>query len=748
MWPIFACSMLRRLGPVVLWLLLMGPAAAQIVIVSKPDRSPLEGYAAQELAHFLGAITRQKVQIGTVDVAAEGYVLVGRFDQTPGDLQPQELFLHSMQTDKKPAVLVSGGDPNGVLYAAYALLEHYGYLFEFSGAHVPRRRARLDLSGVNRREKPHIAQRGLRLHLNFPMDQSSYSEAEWRQWLDRVARLKLNFVAFHFYADQPWLAFTYRGVSAMGGDFFNGRHVIGGDYVLPGDLPGRARIENRKRYYPPDLEEIASGSELYAQAQARIRTIIDHAHARGIRCAVSIEPFAPPPVIRAHYAEWVKDFTSPDALLQDVATQRLLALMDAYPQADEYQLISVEGSDDGPRDLNEQDALFAQLRTRYGLPDGLLPDVGTEGDTLSDSGSAGKGAATRRLRFRIVSTLRYVDMARRILETPRIAERLNRDGKMSSIAIYLPHPEALRAALPAIHQMLPPATRLHLLPEYGARGVANQMATWDVLRDGRLQLGVITWLEFDGSMFLPQVSTRALYDAVANARSLPVTTLYANHWRVSGLEADAYVFARAGWRADLSYDYIMDEYLGRLYGIPHIRDARAAYASLEAATLYARSKLPNVGFCWEGYEYSPYPAELLDEGRASFAQAARLFTRLAKGHLDRNARDRARYLANRCTAAVIHLKAIDALSRALAAARVNDNTQARTNARRARRLGYEYLRTYAAFVPDRGDQGVLVNYYYALIWRADHLLHTLKERPAEPVSRRVPDRPSATEAFS
>jgi hypothetical protein len=332
-----------------------------------------------------------------------------------------------------------------------------------------------------------------------------------------------------------------------------------------------------------------------------------------------------------------------------------------------------------------------------------------------------------------LGALRFFVHARRLLERPAVAAALRRRGMRASLALYLPRAEVVGPLVPAAAALVPEDTRLYLLPDHGARGVADQVPGWSALRAAAHPPALITWLEFDGSMFLPQAWTRALHDGADAAAALPVSGLFANHWRVSGLEADAWMFAASAWTA-APYDALLRGYLERVYGAA-AAEARAAQEALESATLHARDRLFNVAFSWETYRHRPYPAGELARSEALFTTAALAFERLAAAATTPLGRERARLLADRCRTAPVHLRAVQALARSLEAderaqAAPAELLAAAEEAAAARREGMEYLRLYARHVLDRGDQGMLVAYHYSVVDRARVLEQRLRARAA------------------
>jgi hypothetical protein len=710
-----------------LWVVLLAAScltrthAAPVAIISGPAATPLEQYAVQELYRYLCTLSDQDVALG----GEAGTALLVGLPQTtpelatfqpalPGDLAEQEYRVTSGSLGGRPAVAITGGSPRAVLWGVYALLEHLGCVFEFSGEMLPARGHDLNLTGLSLRAKPSIRDRGLRLHLNFPMDQSSYSLPDFLAWVDRMARMKLNSVMFHCYANHPWFFARYKDVWTRQGTFFVGTHLFDGKYMLPDDMIGRSLVHNRAQYFPPELEGQEPGVELYRMAEARNREVMARCYERGMKVTVSFEPLGLPADFAAYADEWLAQGMDRGQLMRELTVARLQACMDAYPQADEYQLISVEGSTDAPPDLDLK-ADLRRLCDKYHVP----WDEG-DGAALAGGGGAGEGVnltpynapATARqleqgLYLPVVSTLRYVDLALDVLNDPRIADRMAREGKRGNVGIYLPYAQAVSLCLPALRVMMPAGGRLQLMVDYGARGTADQMATWEALRGASMDLGVMSWLEFDGSMFMPQTWPRSVFDCVRNARDLPLTSLMANHWRVSGLEADAACLAEAPWQPEASYEQWRDGHMGRVFGATNAALAAAAYEDLEKATLYCRAHLFNIGFCYEGRWTSGFgydPAQLA-EARRLYTNAAVAFASLESMASTPGGKRRAAYMRSRCDCGATHMTVVEDLGRA-------EGGGGLEAAQAAESAAEQYMRTYASDVHDRGDEGMLVNYHF------------------------------------
>jgi hypothetical protein len=319
----------------------------------------------------------------------------------------------------------------------------------------------------------------------------------------------------------------------------------------------------------------------------------------------------------------------------------------------------------------------------------------------------------------VVSTLRYVDMALDVLADPRITSRVAAEHKQTNIGIYLPWGPAVKMCTPALRVMIPKGGRLQLMVDYGARGTADQMPTWDAFDGADLQLGLLTWLEFDGLMMVPESWPHSVFDCVRNARDLPMTTMAANHWRVSGLEADAACLAEVPWDQTADYDTWFNGYLARLFGPANAPIARRGYDALEAATLYGRQYLFNIGFCYEAnfIDTGGYDQHHVDAAKALYEKARQAFTDLATALPQGRPRQRAEYLANRCQCAQYHLDAIQDLARShcTPADPPEKLAAAPGFARKALDESRAYMTEYSKLVLDRGDEGMLVNYHFGMV---------------------------------
>ncbi len=150
--------------------------------------------------------------------------------------------------------------------------------------------------------------------------------------------------------------------------------------------------------------------------------------------------------------------------------------------------------------------------------------------------------------------------------------------------------------MPAIAKMLPAGTRFQCLADYGAKDIAANLWAWQPVIDAGKDVGMISWLEFDGLMALGQGWMESLAENIKQAAEMGVRNVTFNHWRVRSLEHNAAVASVVSWDARLSMERFKEVYFDRLYGRQNKEKAQEAYRLLEDATLYGKSNTFNSGF--------------------------------------------------------------------------------------------------------------------------------------------------------
>jgi hypothetical protein len=207
----------RALGPLLCASFVAPPLSAAparglepVAVVRPADASALEDLAAHEVRRYVYVRTGRLLTIE--DAAKSPAIVVGRRDRpvvraladarlsTRLDaLAPEERLLVTVQ--RRAALLVTGGDDVGVLYAAYRLAEHLGVRFGLHGDTIPDDAKPLFLPELDEAGRPLFATRGIQPFHDFPEGPDWWSRDDYKAVLGQLPKLGMNFFGLHTYPE-------------------------------------------------------------------------------------------------------------------------------------------------------------------------------------------------------------------------------------------------------------------------------------------------------------------------------------------------------------------------------------------------------------------------------------------------------------------------------------------------------------------------------------------------------------------
>lgn len=492
--------------------------------------------------------------------------------------------------------------------------------------------------------------------------------------------------------------------------------------------------------------------------------MMERAKSRGMTVAASIEPEDISEAFEQRVSEWsqqdeqrdmgfnlssdwqqgwsgkkIAEVDTRNPILLDLAVERCLQLYAAYPCLDELHLISREGTSFLAEDTDAYRAELARLGRSLEIDfseDFLmqLEQVNTDDPAINPKAYPYWTVLPGQNQYAtFIGAMRYLEFALNILRDERmqaLAQRIS-----LAVSLYSPNPNTIRLVSQYVGKIIPAGVRFDILGDYGARDIANQMDDWGELLLQKKDIGVISWLEFDGNMDLAQSWTHAVYDNVAKAAQMGISTIYFNHWRVRGLEQTAKVAADACFDRNTGYAGIMNRYAVDTFGDRNTVLLRKAAETLEQATEHCKKRLYNVGFTGDWvYRFATdppgYREEDLELARALFEKAGSDALALAASCEPRGARE-AVYLAMLCSISKTHLHMVSQLQRVKHEmirlfiwppedeARVLPKTEkleellATANSSLA--FAQTYMSTYADFVETCDEQGELAHYELGVV---------------------------------
>lgn len=751
------------------------------------DEIAIAAYAAEELLRLLKA--------GVIEGIEREHSLSSLPDRESGriELVLEPTLAHEemeIKAERRMATIACGS-PATLLHAVYTFCEKLDYVFEMSGERVPQRREVLDIPLLNIRHTPTIRERGIRMHLNFVQDQSFFSEDEFAAFIDNMARQKWNYVCFHMYTPQQWFPFEYEGIRPL-------EHSLGNLNRKPIDpaMTGRDKVQVQDHWFPRELEPIRDPEELLTAMYERYCRMMRRSRERGIRNCVSFEPESVPIELMEQLErraadtveagqtsggverddnlvdDWQEGWSGVKLaqsnlrhpLMSSIAVARCLQCIDAFEDLDDLQLISREGTAWRPGEGESYEAEIARLTAKFSLPLEVF-DLAALGEVVQpDEGPEMNPKAHPYWTVlpgsdyypTVIGSLRYVEFALEVLADPAVREKLERRGIAATIALYNPNPRSVELMMAVVSQMLPAGMRFHCIADYGASSIAEQMPNWQPLKDHGIQPGVISWLEFDGTMMLAQDWGESLRLNVEAAVQLGADTIYFNHWRVRSLEHNTAIAAACCWDLDGAESFERD-YFRRLFGTGNtIADAaHEAYRLLEQATLYSKQHNYNIGFTSDWvFNYATdapgYSWRVLAQSAMNFREAADAFETLHESASRETVGAdvaQAAYMRDLCLISAVHIEAVNRLQRAKlplfgykawpadaahAAWPAPDQLLALlAEAEEALRLEQQYMETYAPWVQSCDEQGQLVMHHQGVIEPLTEFVRQLRSKYEE-----------------
>ncbi|MBN1997177.1 hypothetical protein JW935_06465, partial [candidate division KSB1 bacterium] len=253
---------------------------SQVEILTLLD-SPVFQFARGELAEFLQK-TGELAVVDTIDTKVKRWRFVL---QTNELLPPYSFQIQYIKGNREYGLLLEGHDPTCVLHAVYTLLERIGYVFEICGPVAPQHLKMERLVNWSLQIRPFVLQRGVRQHLNFPMDISGYSLDEAKSYVHNLARLRFNAITFHSYPNQ-WIPGPQAGKDDLAGRFFYGYQ-----YDIPETALFQNNIRNRQVFCIPEIEPFYNDEEKRSQMAVEwLNELMSECKRAGMTIRFSFEP--------------------------------------------------------------------------------------------------------------------------------------------------------------------------------------------------------------------------------------------------------------------------------------------------------------------------------------------------------------------------------------------------------------------------------------------------------------------------
>lgn len=437
---------------------------------------------------------------------------------------------------------VTGSDASAVLCGVYDALRTCGVnftcLYDFAGSDIG------NPMTICRHVHPKVKRRGIRQHINFPMDISAWGIPEAQNYIRCLARSGFNAITFHSYHDQ-WHA-GVPGKSYAGHFFYGEVH----------------HEEDGKVWCMPEaLDVFDDEKKRHDVAVNWLQTMIRTAKECYMEVTLSVELHS-------------------DS--RDVNNAMLKQVCADYSDIDILELISVESDRSCSVNLTKENAaeVLSSILGEKVLIDGRVPEM----DFFDDE-----------VPCFFTSTCEFIGRALKALEDK--AEWGGDKLPGLRVSIYLTITSALKGVYPILKRVLPEGVTQGYLSEYGSMGVADSLKGINMLEEDLEDTMIYSWAEFDGNMFLRQAATAGL-ERLFGDYKCDMYGVCVNHWRTSENLLTIGYLARAAVCPLSSEEYYRDA--ARAFGIDDPDKFASLFKQFEELDTFCGRNLFNVGFCYYG----------------------------------------------------------------------------------------------------------------------------------------------------
>lgn len=632
-------------------------------------------YAKTELTTFLDEeILLQASKAGIKQVAFHF--------QINSEFEEAAFKVDSKLKDDIITVELSGKTPSDALYAAYTFLEKGGYVFDITGPVKPQMFKWNSLTNYSEKIIPAVKKRGIRQHINFPMDVSAWSLEEAKSYIQNLSRMRFNYMTFHSYPGQ-WYEVVRKDTTEQAGHFF-----YGDVHLVPDQEEIKAIVGNKKYFCIPEIEPVFEDKTARGKMAVEwLQNVIGEAKRTGMQVQFSFEP-------RNAGTEIQKTLETAKAILEQ------------YPMIDALELITEEAGGWGPRttEAETRQTIVEHFGEEY-LNDSIVmkPVKEAKSDLAYNYGQIGHN----------IKAINY------LREHKLVDENLG-----LKLGIYVVIPEYAKPAYYLARQFAP-ETEIAIMPGHHSTRVDNNLpeivrneADWD-------KSIIYTWVELDGMMYIQQNGISGIQNTVKqateNSSDHRANAILFNHWRTAENKVTARYAAMSTLYGHVNPNRFYTEYAEGL-GIKPYGDFALAMEKLNEADLTSIKNLSGFGFCWKGRwknggPVSHHPVEKLQEVRHAYERVLEQLaicsdsTRAAPGLSLLSLMD------NRIRTTIIYIKAFEKARELKQFDTSNplseeDKSEYVRICNESMALFDQYIKVYAEINADRGCAGQLISMWH------------------------------------
>ena len=700
------------------------PHDADLLIVVGQDAPPLERFAADELARMLGKLfpSDVAVDVKTSDTA-DATFLLGRPASNPllaqvvdtewPELTDQGIVLRRLDTEA-PTLLVGGGSPVAVMWAAYELGERLGVRYLIDRDVYPPRQDWDGLPNLHVVMEPNLRNRCWRLINSLPAGPVSWSLEENERYLRQLAQMKFNRIHTALWPTHPFLHYTFRGMPKPPPFLYFGcRFPIDEDTVGYEKL---SEYHDQGEFTNPEFVGAKSPQKLVQRGVSLVRGVHAEARRLGMQTQVSFEPFSWPKefikvIPAAQPARQFHNVTIQpgneqslnDPLLREMVTTVIRAYIETYPDAD-YIGVSMPEM----RRWQSQGAdAYRHLHEKYDVS-----EVGTYEEVCARARSRTNfpNGGGERVETQVKADLAALWLLDSLIEEHRLLER---PGDKDVKIIFSSVTEEL---FPLVARIVPPGGEVLSFIDYTASRVVRQRDLIEEVPVEDVPVSLIMTLADDNVGMLPQLATGSMHQLLADLRKSGWAGYYTRYWTIGDQDPAIHYLAKASWDALWTPEQAYADLLAHVCGPESVAPAMKAFALIERITLGMDQYglgfgFPNPKLMTKHYDRGGLPNEIQEDHERYRQADAYMREALEASRPEGHAW--LQYYVGRLRFAVRYLDAAVAYGATASAEKAGNSAEARRQSEIAYVAIREALESYVSVAKDHGDLGAvaLMNEY-------------------------------------
>lgn len=591
--------------------------------------------------------------------------------------------------DKIIRIVLSGEGETEILHAAHSFLEHIGFQFDMYNSIIPDRINFNTIKTGYFRLKPYTRWRGIRQHVNFPMDISSYPLEEAKEYLNNLVRLRFNKLAVHSYPNLWHEVYSGDTTDYAGNFFYNRPHEIPDVPVI------REGIRLNKKYFAiPNIEPFYDDNKTRSKmATDWMRSLLTHAKNIGLKIHFSIEPRAKGDI------QYIID--------------NCKSAFTNYPMIDELEINTEELGGWGS---SCTDSTVKSILTSW---------FGEE--VLTDT------MVTRNIRQNQTDLDNLINQIGRNITAVKRLQQENwfaENGISPKIGIYC---TIVPYAATAYHlvRTYAPDVEVTIMPGHGSLRTARHFSAIQKTRQDLQMTTLFSWIEFDGLMFTQQnpiEGIEAMWQQLDSTKGKEqVHAILFNHWRTAENNIAtryAAVTAIKGpvKRTDFYREFAIQK------KIPDPNNFSWCMERMEWIDAYSTNELPNYGFCWlgawtTGGPYTWISRNNLNLVKKTYDSVHNRLKELIKKTSSEIAMIELSLLINRVEASLAYNEAFDWACRVQELKKdekgiypAEEKAKATSFFNKSLNAYYKYMDIHSKMMPDRGAEGTLINLWHGPIF--------------------------------